>query len=153
MKTLRKTSVASAIVLALLAAAVSTASSAPPATSIFHGCPHGLEPLSGHRWELPAIETARKFLTTTYARWNRQLRWGLNLTGAQPEKPLLVRSRLQSGWVKRECGVGVWRRAAVVPFKLSAMDHPNPRSACLNCASVTLLLGRKPSGWLVWGQY
>jgi hypothetical protein len=86
------------------------------------------------------------FLTTTFARWNRQRHWGIKLAGAQERMLLPVRKWFPSGWVKRECGRAVWERSVVVDFDLPAMGP------CESCAHVVFLLGKTRRGWITWGE-
>ncbi len=84
---------------------------------------------------------------------SRSHRWGLKLAGAEPGRVLLVADWLPSGWVEQECGVKVWQRSVVVPVRFPAMEYPNPKGPCNDCAGVTFLLGKTTRGWIVWGQY
>ncbi|HJX53437.1 MAG TPA: hypothetical protein VJ801_11790, partial [Polyangia bacterium] len=60
---------------------------------------------------------------------------------------------LPSGWIKTECGNGVWQRSVGVSVRFPAMEYPNPKGPCNDCAHVTLLLGKTRHGWVTWGNY
>jgi hypothetical protein len=142
--------VASAIAAAVCAAAMAASPGKPAGT--FNGCPSGLvPPPSTYK---PAVRHAASvFLTTTYAKWNEERHWGMRLTGARVGEPFLVRHWLPSGWVRTECGNGVWRRSVGVNVSFPAMEYPNPKGPCNDCAHVTLLLGKTSRGWVTWGNY
>jgi hypothetical protein len=142
--------------LAVSVAAVSAAASAgkrPAGT--FYGCPSGLLTVpAGESWRPAARRAGLHFLRTTYARWNRQHpRRRVRLRGATAGRPLLARRWLPSGWIKSECGASTRQRSVVVPIGLPAMEYPNPRGPCNDCAHVVLLLGLTRHGWTAWGQY
>jgi hypothetical protein len=86
------------------------------------------------------------FLTTTYARWNRERQWHEKLAGPVFRKVLPVRTWVVGAWVKSECGRSVWARSVMVDFDLPAMGP------CESCAKVVFLLGKTYRGWITWGQ-
>jgi hypothetical protein len=77
----------------------------------------------------------------------------MRLRGAKEKAPFLVTDWLPSGWIRAECGLKVWKRSVVVTFRLPAMEYPNPKGPCSDCAHVTLLLGRTAHGWTAWGNF
>ena len=141
---------ASAVALAVCAVALAASQGKPVGT--FDGCPVGLlAPPSTYK---PAArQAAMVFLTTTYARWNKERHWGMKFAGAQVGEPFLVRHWLSSGWIKTECGNEVWQRSVGVNVGFPAMEYPNPKGPCNDCAHVTLLLGKTHRGWVTWGNY
>ena len=153
----RRLSVLGGLALVVLAATIASSVAAAGAVGgkpvgTFNGCPRSLQTLPA-LWRPQARAEARKFLTTTYATWNRERHWGLRLAGAEEGPPFLVRHWLPSGWIKTECGQTVWARSVGVTFVFPAMEYPNPKGPCNDCAHVTLLLGKTPTGWLTWGNY
>jgi hypothetical protein len=134
--------------IGLLASAAASGRDDGNPTGTFRGCPVGLEPLptDATRWQPGARAAAHVFLTTTFARWNRQRHWRMKLAGAQERMLLPVRKWIPSGWVKRECGRTVWDRSVMVDFDLPAMGP------CESCAHVVFLLGKTRRGWITWGE-
>jgi hypothetical protein len=118
----------------------------------FNGCPAGLLPLRTTQ-KSAARHAASIFLATTYAQWNKERRWGMRLAGAQVGEPVLVRQWPSSGWIKTECGGEVWQRSFGVSVRFPAMEYPNPKGPCNDCAHVRLLLGKTRHGWVTWGNY
>lgn len=139
-----------AAVLAAAALAATARAGTPPGT--FAGCPTGLEPVPAS-YAVTARRAAQTFLTTTYARWDRQRHWGTRLQGAEIGTPIRVTQWLPSGWIKSECGLATWRRSVAIPIRFPAMEYPNPKGPCNACAHVTFLLGDTARGWQIWGNY
>lgn len=77
----------------------------------------------------------------------------MRLAGAQVGQPFFTRKWLPSGWIRTECGVKVWQRSVAVGVRFPAMEYPNPKGPCNDCAHVTLLLGKTRHRWVVWGNY
>jgi hypothetical protein len=147
---LRVLLVGGAVAATASAAALAATHAKPIGT--FDGCPVGLQPLST-AYKPAARHAAIVFLNTTYAKWNKERHWGMSLAGAQVGDPFAVRRWLPSGWIKAECGNQVWRRSVGVGVRFPAMEYPNPRGPCNDCAHVTLLLGETRRGWVTWGNY
>jgi hypothetical protein len=145
--------VGAAVALSVCGASLASAAGTPFGT--FNGCPTGLlrQP-SNPGGAAPTVRrVALRFLVTTYAQMNRSRDWGLKLTGAKAGRVLLVRDWLPNGWVKQECGLKVWQRSLVAFIRLPAMEYPNPKGPCNDCAGIEFLLGKTTRGWTVWGQY
>jgi len=143
---------ATAGAVGLVVSAVALAASPGKPFGTFSGCPVGLLPPPA-TYEPAARHAASVFLTTTYAKWNTERHWGMKLAGAEVGEPFLVRNWLPSGWIKTECGRGVWQRSVGVTVGFPAMEYPNPEGPCADCAHVTLLLGKTRHGWVTWGNY
>ena len=142
---LRPLFIGGAVAATACASALAATDGKPVGT--FYGCPVGLLPLS--TTYKPAVRRAAiVFLTTTYAKWNKERHWSMRLAGARVGIPFPVRHWLPSGWIKTECGNQVWQRSMGVGVRFPAMEYPNPKGPCNDCAHVTLLLGKTHHGWV-----
>jgi hypothetical protein len=147
---LRPLFIGGAVAATACASALAATQGKPVGT--FYGCPVGLQPLST-TYKPAARRAAIVFLTTTYAKWNKERHWGMRVAGARVGIPFPVRHWLPSGWIKTECGNQVWQRSVGVGARFPAMEYPNPKGPCNACAHVTLLLGKTHHGWVTWGNY
>lgn len=143
--------------IALLACVCGRALAGPRGTPVgtFSGCPVGLLPLPPPvtHYSATARGVALHFLDTSYAAMNRSHGSPLKLSHATTGRVLFVSRWLPSGWVKQECGMTTWQRSLVVAIRLPAMEYPNPKGPCNDCARVSFLLGKTNAGWTVWGRY
>ena len=140
------------VVVAAMACSVALGATGGKPVGTFDGCPSALQPVPT-AYKTTARHAATIFLTTTYAKWDRERRWGIRLAGAEVGQPFLVRHWLPSGWIKSECGTNVWQRSVGVHVTFPAMEYPNPKGPCNDCSHVTLLLGKTHHGWATWGNY
>jgi hypothetical protein len=119
----------------------------------FTGCPRRVAPLPrpAPTYAPAARKAVLRFVRNTLSRESRTLK---KLVDAETTNVVLVRQWLPSGWIKTECGVGVWERSIAVGVYFPALDLPhNPVGRCGDCDHITFLLSRTPGGWSVWGDY
>lgn len=119
----------------------------------FAGCPsHAASlPSSAPTYAPAAKKAVLRFVRNTFSRESRTPK---RLVGAKTTSVVLVRQWLPSGWIKSECGVGVWARSIAVGVYFPAMDlRHNPVGRCGDCDHITFLLSRTLDGWSVWGDY
>jgi hypothetical protein len=132
------------LAVALSAAALAATAHAgnPPGT--FAGCPAGLRPVPANY--APAARRVALRFALAHPR-------GMRLRGAHATQAIRVTHWLPSGWIKSECGLAVWRRSVAVNVVFPAMEYPNPKGPCNDCAHLVYLLGDTAHGWKVWGDY
>jgi hypothetical protein len=147
------------VTLLLFAAVVASSASARtvggvPAVGTFSGCPRDTRPLPGplSSFERPLRITVLQFVRTSFPKVAQTP--PSKLAGALIRSLTLVRNWLPSGWIKRECGLLVWRNSVAVDVYFPRLDPPhNPVGHCNACAHVTFLAARTFGGWTVWGRY
>ena len=140
------------VMVATMACSVALGATGGKPVGTFDGCPTALQPVPT-AYKTTARHAATIFLTTTYAKWDRERHWAIRLAGAQVGQPFLVQHWLPSGWIKSECGTNVWQRSVGVHVTFPAMEYPNPKGPCNACSHVTLILGKSQYGWTTWGNY
>jgi len=142
----------------LTAVAASSASTqaiaGSPPVGTFSGCPRDTRPLPGplRTFERPVGVAVLQFVRTSFPKIVQTP--PSQLVGARIRFVTLVRNWLPSGWIKRECGVPVWRNSVALDVYFPRLDRPhNPVGHCNACAHLTFLAARTSGGWTVWGRY
>jgi hypothetical protein len=130
-----------AIALSSAALAATAHAGTPPGT--FVGCPTGLKPVPAN------YRTATPPIAVRFAKAHAQ---GTRTRGARATMVLQVPHWLPSGWIKSECGLTVWQRSVAVNVEFPAMEYPNPKGPCEDCAHLVYVLGYTTHGWTVWGS-
>jgi hypothetical protein len=145
------------VIVALAAAALATtARSGSTGTPIgtFNGCPHDTRPIPERiaTVERPLRIAVLQFVRTSFRHITNQP--SHQLVGARVRFIILVRHWLPSGWIKRECGLTVWRNSVAVDVYFPRLDKPhNPVGHCNDCAHLTFLTALTRGDWAVWGDY
>jgi hypothetical protein len=137
---------------ATTATAVASRSGVPPGT--FSGCPHDTRPLPGRPLAAYAPTVRKAVLQFVRTSFVHLFKTPPKIAGARTTQVFLVTNWLPSGWIKRECGIALWRRSVGVSVYFPAMDPPhNPVGHCNACSHLAFLASRTLGGWTVWGDY
>jgi len=137
--------------LAVGAGAARSTVAAPPSAT-FSGCPRDTRPfpVAADRFERPLRAAVLQFVRTSLPKISKTP--AKDLLGARIRKVVPVRDWLPSGWIKRECGLTVWRDSVAVDVYFPHLDRPrNPVGHCNACAHLTVLTALTRGGWTVWG--
>lgn len=140
-----------AAALAATSAAGAFAAGGRPAGT-FSGCPRDTRPLPGplRVFERPLRVAVLQFVHTSFRKISETP--PSELVGARVRFVISVRDWVPSGWIKRECGLKVWRNSVAVDVYFPRLDKPhNPVGHCNACAHLTFLTARTSGGWTVWG--
>jgi hypothetical protein len=144
-----------AVSLALTAADVTPAAAGDavqPGT--FSGCPRDVRllptgPLTSYAPTVRGVVI--RFVGRSFARISHKP--AAELAGARTTALFFVKDWLPTGWIKRECGVQVWRRSVGVVVYFPALDkRHNPAGHCADCAHIRFFVSLTRGGWSVWGD-
>lgn len=128
-------------------------SAARPPVGTFSGCPRDIRTLPRLT---PPVKAALSSAVFQFLRVEFPKITGASAAqyaGGRVTMIIPVRHWLPSGWIKRECGIDVWRNSVAVAVYFPRLDKPhNPVGYCNDCAHLTFLAARTLGGWTIWGD-